>query len=53
MTFLTTDIVALLAREQHRELMEAAAEHRQLRVAREAHPSRRRWRRSPEPPQAA
>jgi hypothetical protein len=53
MTFLTTEVIGLLAREHHRELMEAAAERRQLRVAREAHPSNRRRRRSPQPPHAA
>jgi hypothetical protein len=43
MTFLSADAVAVLAREHQRELIEAAAERRVLRLAREAHPSR--WRR--------
>ena len=42
MTFLYVDMYGVLAREHQRELIEAAAERRMLRLAREAHPSRRR-----------
>jgi hypothetical protein len=53
MTFLYVDMLTALAREHQRDLIEAAAERRMVRIAREAHPSNRRSRPSPEPPQAA
>ena len=53
MTFLEVDMVHVIAREHQRDLIEAAAERRMLRRAREAHPSRHRWFRRPDPPSAA
>jgi hypothetical protein len=47
------DLYAILAMDRQRELIEAATERRTVRRARDAHPSRRRWRRPPEPPHAA
>ena len=47
------DLIAVLALDHQRELIEAATERRMVRRAREAHPSRRGWRRPPEPPRAA
>jgi hypothetical protein len=53
MTFLYVDMYGVLAREHQRELIEAAAERRMVRLAREAHPSRRSRHQPPEPPRAA
>jgi hypothetical protein len=53
MTFLYVDMYGVLAREHQREMIEAAAERRVLRLARDSHPSRRRRHRPPEPPRAA
>jgi hypothetical protein len=46
-------MLGILAREHQRELIEAAAERRLVRMARQQHPSRRRLFRSPDRPPAA
>jgi hypothetical protein len=54
MTFLYVDMYGVLAREHQREMIEAAAEQRLVRLARASHPSQRRRRlHPPEPPRAA
>jgi hypothetical protein len=53
MTFLNVDTYGILAREHQREMIEAAAEQRLVRLARASHPSRRRRLHPPEPPRAA
>jgi hypothetical protein len=47
------DLLGTLAMDRQKELIKAAAEQQMVRRARETHPSRRRWRRRPEPPAAA
>jgi hypothetical protein len=46
-------MLGILAREHQRELIEAAAERRLVRNARERHPARRRWFRGIDRPPAA